>query len=93
MPYENIIYLLLNREKKQLYIGETMQSLSQRYPKLKSYTEYAIIQLPPETSNHTRKLIEHILIATGVKLFENNLSEEPSVLNKATNLKLMNKKK
>ena len=76
---ENNIYLLLNRKNKELYIGETKKSLSQRYPKgqkhhsFDDWSEYSIIQLPPETSNHTRLLIERILIATGVKLFPNIL--------------------
>ncbi len=90
---ENNIYLLLNRKNKQFYIGETKKSLSQRYPKLDNYTEYAIIQLPPGTTDHTRKLIEHILIATGIKLFENNLSSKTPVLNKKNGLILMNRKK
>lgn len=96
---ENNIYLLLNRDKKELYIGETKKSLSKRYPKeqkhhcFDDWTEYAIIQLPPETSDHTRLLIERILIATWVKLFENNLSTEKPILTLNNGLKLMNRKK
>lgn len=76
------IYLLLNRERQELYIGETRKTLSQRYPEgqehhsFDDWTEYSIIQLPPETSDHTRLLIERILIALGAKLFQNNLSLE-----------------
>lgn len=96
---ENNIYLLLNRDKGEIYIGETKKSLSHRYPEGKkhhsfdNWTEYFIIQLPPETSNHTRLLIERILIATGTKLFENTLSSEPPLLNKDKGLRLMNRKK
>lgn len=97
---ENNIYLLLNRENRQLYIGETKKSLSQRYPNghkhhtFDDWTEYTIIQLPPETSDHTRLLIERILIATGMKLFQNNLTDKAPVLdNNSNGLKLMNKKK
>jgi hypothetical protein len=96
---ENNIYLLLNRERQELYIGETRKTLSQRYPEgqehhsFDDWTEYSIIQLPPETSDHTRLLIERILIAFGVKLFQNNLSHETPVIQRENGLKLMNKKK
>jgi len=96
---ENNIYLLLNREKQEFYIGETKKSLSQRYPEgqkhhsFDDWTEYSIIQLPPETSNHTRLLIERILIATGTKLFPNSLNTETPVLNEKDGLTLKNKKK
>jgi hypothetical protein len=96
---ENNIYLLLNREQKKLYIGETKKSLSQRYPEsqkhhsFEDWTEYAIIQLPPGTSDHSRLLIERILIAFGTKLFINNLREEPPVLDILNGLKLVNKKR
>lgn len=96
---ENNIYLLLNREKQEFYIGETKKSLSQRYPdgqkhhSFDDWTEYSIIQLPPETSDHTRLLIERILIATGTKLFPNSLNTETPVLNEKDGLTLKNKKK
>jgi len=97
---ENNIYLLLNREKKELYFGETKQSLSQRYPKnqkhhsFDDWTEYSIIQLPPETSEHARLLIERVLIAVGSKLFPNTLNDDDDpVLNRATGLTLRNKKR
>ena len=96
---ENNIYLLLNRERQELYIGETRKTLSQRYPEgqehhsFDDWTEYSIIQLPPETSDHTRLLIERILIALGAKLFQNNLSSETPVIRVENGLKLMNKKK
>ena len=93
---ENNIYLLLNREKQQIYIGETKKALSQRYPEKQKHhsfdewTEYCIIQLPPETSEHTRLLVERILIATGVKLFQNHLGKDKSVIER---FELMNRKK
>lgn len=96
---ENNIYLLLNREKKEVYIGETKKSLSQRYPKgqkhhsFDSWSEYLMIQLPPETSDHSRLLIERIVIAVGITLFPNILSTKTPVLNINDGLKLMNKKK
>lgn len=96
---ENNIYLLLNRERRELYIGETRKTLAQRYPEgqehhsFDDWTEYSIIQLPPETSDHTRLLIERILIALGTKLFQNNLSSETPVVQVENGLKLMNKKK
>jgi hypothetical protein len=96
---ENNIYILLNREKKEVYFGETKQSLSKRYPitqkhhSFEDWDEYSVIQLPPETSDHTRLLIERILIATGAKLFLNNIYTEPSVLNEENGLKLKNRKK
>ena len=96
---ENNIYLLLNRERRELYIGETRKTLSQRYPEgivhhsFDNWTEYTIIQLPPETSDHTRLLIERILIAIGTKLFQNSLSHENPVIQIENGLKLMNKKK
>jgi hypothetical protein len=96
---ENNIYILLNREKKEVYFGETKQSLSQRYPisqkhhSFDSWDEYSIIQLPPETSDHTRLLIERVLIATGAKLFPNTIYNESSVLNNENGLILQNRKK
>lgn len=98
---ENNIYILLNRDKnqKEVYFGETKKSLAKRYPEnqkhhsFDNWKEYSVIQLPPETSDHTRLLIERILIATGTKLFENTLSTESSVLDDENIMKLMNKKK
>lgn len=96
---ENNIYILLNKETKEVYFGETRKSLSQRYPKnqqhhsFEDWTEYCVIQLPPETSDHTRLLIERVLIATGSKLFPNTLSSNLPVLDKEQGLTLKNKKK
>ena len=96
---ENNIYLLLNRQTRELYVGETKKSLSQRYPttlkhhSFDSWTEYAIIQLPPETTDNTRMLIERVLIATGTKLFPNTLSSEVPVLDKLQGLTLKNRMK
>ena len=96
---ENNIYILLNREKNEVYFGETKQSLSKRYPikqkhhSFEDWDEYSVIQLPFETSDHTRLLIERILIATGAKLFPNSIYPEPSVLNEENGLKLKNRKK
>ena len=94
---ENNIYILLNREKREIYFGETKQSLSQRYPasqkhhSFNDWNEYAMIQLPPETSDHTRLLIERVLIATGAKLFSNILYIETPLLEEEYTLK--NRKK
>ena len=96
---ENNIYLLLNRKNNEIYFGETKQSLSKRYPtnqkhhSFNAWDEYSIIQLPPETSEHTRLLIERVLIAVGAKLFENTLYSEKPVLSKDAGLILKNKKK
>jgi len=95
---ENNIYILLNRQKKEIYFGETKQSLSKRYPvnqehhSFIDWDEYSIIQLPPETSNHSRLLIERVLIATGSKLFLNELYKGNPVLEEF-GIKLKNKKK
>jgi len=96
---ENNIYILLNRVTKEVYFGETKQSLSKRYPatqkhhSFQEWDEYSVIQLPPETSDHTRLLIERVLIATGAKLFENSIAKEPAVLTQESSLKLRNRKK
>ena len=96
---ENNIYILLNRKEKEVYFGETKQSLSKRYPTTQehhsfdAWDEYSIIQLPPETSDHTRLLIERVLIATGAKLFQNSINTETPVLNELNGLKLKNRKK
>ncbi len=96
---ENNIYLLLNREQKEVYFGETKKSLSKRYPtsqphhSFDQWDEYSIIQLPPETSKHSRLLIERVLIAVGAKLFSNTLYSEEPVLDKNDSLTLKNKKK
>lgn len=95
---ENNIYILLNRQKKEIYFGETKQSLSKRYPvnrehhSFKDWDEYSIIQLPPETSDHSRLLIERVLIAIGSKLFLNNLYKESPIWGEF-GFKLKNKKK
>jgi hypothetical protein len=96
---ENNIYLLLNRENQEIYFGETQQSLSKRYPvnqkhhSFDEWDEYSIIQLPPETSQHTRLLIERVLIAVGSKVFKNNLYPENPVLIDNLGLTLKNKKR
>jgi len=96
---ENNIYILINREKREIYFGETKQSLSKRYPitqkhhSFENWDEYSVIQLPPETSDHTRLLIERILIATGAKLFPNTIYSELPLLNEINGLKLKNRKK
>jgi hypothetical protein len=96
---ENNIYLLLNREKREIYFGETKQSLSKRYPlkqmhhSFENWAEYSIIQLPPETSDHSRILIERVLIAIGSKIFPNDLYREMPILNIENGLRLKNKKK
>jgi len=96
---ENNIYILLNREKKEVYFGETKKSLSNRYPpsqkhhSFEQWTEYSIVQLPPETSEHARLLIERVLIAIGAKLFPNTIYAEKSVLDKSEGLTLKNKRK
>ncbi len=96
---ENNIYILLNRQKMEVYFGETKLSLSKRYPinqkhhSFDNWDEYSIIQLPPETSDHSRLLIERVLIAVGSKLFPNDLYSEIPVLNKENGLKLKNMKK
>lgn len=95
---ENNIYILLNRNTKELYVGETKKAFSQRYPKgqkhhsFDAWTEYSIIQLPPETSDHSRLLIERILIVVGIKLFPNILSSSTTGLGHDEGLRLMNKK-
>jgi len=96
---ENNIYLLLNRARREVYFGETKQSLSKRYPvkqehhSFDEWDEYSIIQLPPETSQHTRLLIERVLIAVGAKLFANTLYPEKPVLPDEIGLILRNRKK
>lgn len=75
------------------------QSLSKRYPvkqkhhSFEDWDEYSIIQLPPETSDHTRLLIERVVIAIGAKMFPNELTKEPPVSNTIIGLKLKNRKK
>lgn len=96
---ENNIYLLLNREKKEIYFGETKNALSRRYPKtqkhhsFENWNEYSIIQLPPETTDHTRLLIERVLIAVAAKLFPNEIYKEETLYDSAIGFKLKNKKK
>ena len=96
---ENNIYLLLNRETKEIYFGETKLSLSRRYPinqqhhSFDEWNEYCVIQLPPETSEHTRILIERVLIAVGAKLFENTIYPEAPIFQQGFGLILRNRKK
>ena len=96
---ENNIYLLLSRDDTEFYKGETKKSLAQRYPEgqkhhsFDNWTEYLVIQLPPETSNHTRMLIERILITTSGKLFSNHLDIKNPLLSIDNGLKLINRKK
>lgn len=96
---ENNIYILLNRKTREIYFGETKKSLSKRYPtkqkhhSFDAWDEYSIIQLPPEASEHTRLLIERVLIAVGAKLFENTIYSEEPVLGVGEGLLLKNRKK
>ena len=77
---ENNIYLLLNRQKKQIYFGETKKSMSKRYPdnhkhhSFPDWEEFSIIHLPPETTDATRLLIERVLINVGCILFPNTIT-------------------
>lgn len=95
---ENNIYLLLNRKTEEIYFGETKQSLSKRYPikqkhhSFNAWDEYSIIQLPRETSEHTRLLIERVLIAVGAKLFHNTVYAENLILSGTNSLTLKNKR-
>lgn len=97
---ENNIYLLLNRERNELYIGETGKSLSSRYHRnqkhhsFEDWNEFLVIQLPQKTSNHNRLLIERILIQFSSILFPNKVSQTKTpILNQKEGLKLMNLKK
>ena len=80
-----------------MYIGETSRSLPQRYPKnhkhntIPNWDKYAVIELPPDTTNETRLLIERVLITTGSLLFKNNIDKSGEVFEK--NIKLKNRKK
>ena len=73
--------------------------MSKRYPEkvkhhtFENWTEYCVIQLPPETSDHSRILIERVLIAVGYKLFLNNFGAENPIFDIENIFKLMNKKK
>lgn len=95
---ENNIYILLNRETKEVYFGETNKSLSNRYPTtlvhhcFDEWSEYCIITLPTETSKPTRLLIERTLIAVGSKLFESILDNDKTPLFENW-FKLKNRKK
>ncbi len=95
---ENNIYVLLNRTKGKLYFGETKQSLSRRYPinqkhhSFDDWEEYCVVNLPPETSNHTRLLIERVLISVGSKIFKNNFNNEQPLIDGGVFM-LANKKK
>ena len=79
--------------------GETKKSLSKRYPiaqehhSFNEWIEYSILQLPPETSTHTRILIERSLIAVLAKLFPNVIYKGKAILDKDKSLTLKNKKK
>ena len=96
---ENIIYILLNRTKGEVYFGQTKKSLSQRYPvnqrhhSFPGWEEYSIIQLPKDTSEHTRLLIERVMISLGTKLFPNILTDEKPVLDVNKTISLVNRKK
>ena len=95
---ENNIYVLLNRAKGMLYFGETKQSLSRRYPlnqrhhSFDDWDEYCVVNLPPETTNHTRLLIERVLISVGSNVFKNNFNNEQPLIDGEV-LRLANKKK
>lgn len=96
---ENNIYLLANRESKEVYIGETKKSLSTRYPvsqphhTFDEWNEFCVIQLPPETNNRTRLLIERVLIAAGARIFPNSLNEKNPLMQGDNSWSLRNKKK
>ncbi len=96
---ENCIYILLNRNTKELYFGETSKSLASRYPinkehhNFNDWSEYCIIKLPPGTSNQVRLLIERVLISIGTRLFKNNFNEENPIFDIENIFSLTNKKK
>lgn len=90
---------MIDREKKEIYFGETQKYLSQRYPlnqihhTFKEWNEYCVINLPPETTNQTRLLIERVLIAIGAKFFKSSIYNNSSFIENLSSFKLLNKKK
>lgn len=95
---ENVLYVLINRNNGELYFGETKRSLSTRYPNYKKHhsiaewTDYLIIQLPPETRDATRVLVERVLINVGVFLFNRKGLWEDGNNAVSSNFKLKNRK-
>ena len=79
-----------------MYVGET-RSLQQRYPSsdthdtIPNWDQYAVIELPPDTTKETRLLIERVLITTGSLLFKNNIDDSGVVFDESINFK--NRKK
>lgn len=76
---ENVIYLLANSSTSDFYIGETMQSLSARYPKASEHhswdgwDKYCVIQLPAGVSSEVRVLMERVLIEAAAQLFKSEV--------------------
>ncbi len=95
----NIHYSSISIDKVRFYYKLAKKSLSKRYPSnqkhhsFDDWSEYSIIQLPAETSKHTRLLIERVLIATASKLFQNSIYAEKPALDSEDSLILVNKKK
>jgi len=88
---KNVIYYLLDENKKELYIGET-QSLKQRLGKFRkeipTWTHYRFDELPDEYTEKDRIQLERVLIRSYASLLSNSVSIETKDI---SNYKLTNK--
>lgn len=95
---ENILYILANRSRGEVYFGQTKEALSKRYPKNREHhnfdewQEYCSLHLPEGVTDFQRILIERCLIEAGAQLFENELGVAKSIFGDSA-IKLMNKKR
>lgn len=94
---ENNIYLLINKSSREIYLGETKESLKNRYPSrtkhhnFDNWEEYSIIHLPMYTTDFERRMIERVMIESYASLFPNSLKIKPAFQD--ANIKLVNRKK
>ena len=70
----NVIYTLLDKKNKLIYVGEAKdirKRLKQKYPSIPNWTHYRYDVLPKNASDNVRVSIERMVIRSYASLLEN----------------------
>jgi len=70
----NVIYTLLDKKNKLIYIGEAKdlrKRLKQRYPSIPDWTHYRYDRLPESVNNKNRVALERMVIRSAASLLSN----------------------
>ena len=70
----NVIYTLLDKKNKLIYIGEAKdlrKRLKQRYPSIPNWTHYRYDRLPESVNNKNRVALERMVIRSAASLLGN----------------------